>query len=250
MFLEKKIAADLFDGLFEFNTDHQSASTHLLDARKLVKLLKQIGADLRGIVHQMLLLHDVEHCNCTGASQMVAAERCAQHAIDRLEHRTDQHGAHREAIGDAFGHRDQIGTDAGMLMGKELAASAVSALYLIENQDSLVTRTEIAQLAHEVVGRELYAANTLNAFDDDARYIALLQLVLDSLRIVQRKVGDIEILIDGSDDLGIIGDSDRSGSTSVERVLESDDMFLAVVERGQLECIFIGFGSGVDQKSE
>ena len=50
-----------------------------------------------------------------------------------------------------------------MLMSEELAASAVSALYLIENQDSLVTRTEIAQLAHEVVGRELYAADALNA---------------------------------------------------------------------------------------
>jgi hypothetical protein len=34
----------------------------------------------------------------------------------------------------------------------------------------------------------------------------------------------------------------------VERVLESDDMFLAVVERGQLERIFIGFGSRVDQE--
>ena len=51
-------------------------------------------------------------------------------------------------------------------MGEELAAASVAALDFIENQDSVVFRTSLAESMHEFVCRQLDAAYTLYAFDN------------------------------------------------------------------------------------
>ena len=52
---------------------------------------------------------------------------------------------HREPFADAFCHGDDVGFDAVVLMGEELAAASVAALDFIENQDRVVFRTSLAE---------------------------------------------------------------------------------------------------------
>ena len=45
-----------------------------------------------------------------------------------------EHAADRESVGHAFGRGDQVGADAGCLVGEEAARAAVSRLDFVEHQ--------------------------------------------------------------------------------------------------------------------
>ena len=121
------------------------------------------------------------------------------------KHWADEYACHRETIADAFCHGDDVGFDAVVLMGEELAAASVAALDFIENQDRVVFRTSLAESLHEFVCRQLDAAYTLYAFDNHCADISFGQFGLHGFDVVQREVGDVPAVVDGSDDFRIIG---------------------------------------------
>ena len=89
----------------------------------------------------MFLLEDFQDGQCCSTCHMVSPEGSAQLAINGLEGGGDEHSSHRESVADAFGHGNQVGTYAQPLVGKELAASAISALDFITDEEGSVLVT-------------------------------------------------------------------------------------------------------------
>ena len=95
---------------------------------------------------------------------MVAAERGAQLAIDRLEVWRNQHSAHGETVGYTLGYGDDVGLDVKPLVGKELSAATVSALDFVANENGIVLLAESLQPLGKFLRGQFDAANALNAF--------------------------------------------------------------------------------------
>ena len=246
--VEQEAAADFLDGVLELDADHQATATDFLDAGQFEQFADEVVADLLRVVHQMLRFHDVEHGDGSGAGQMVAAEGRAEHPVRRFEHGAYQDRAHREAVGDALGHGDDVRTDAGVLVGEELPATAVAGLDFVENQHRFVLGAERAEVAHELVRRQLDAAHALDALDDDRRDAALAEFGFDGEGVVEREVSNIQSLIDRGDDARVIRYADSRRGAPVEGMLEGEDALLAVVERRELEGVLVRLGTGVDQE--
>ena len=136
---------------------------------------------------------------------MISAESGSELAVNRSKHRTDKYARHRESVAYAFGHGDDVGLDTVVLMGEELAATSVTALDFVQNQYRIVLCTGLAQGLHKLVGGQLYAAYSLNAFDDYSAYIAFRQFGFHCLCIIQREIGNVSAVVDGSNDFGIVG---------------------------------------------
>ena len=84
---------------------------------------------------------------------MVAAESRSKLSVNRSEHRTDKYACHREAVAYTFGYGDDVGFNAVVLVGKELAATSVTALDFIQNQYGIVFGTGFTQGLHKLIGR-------------------------------------------------------------------------------------------------
>ena len=156
------------------------------------------------ILYQVFLLYHIQHGKGGTASQVVSAESGSKLPVYWCKHWADEYACHRETIADAFCHGDDVGFDAVVLMGEELAAASVAALDFIENQDRVVFRTSLAESLHEFVCRQLDAAYTLYAFDNHCADISFGQFDLHGFDVVQREVGDVPAVVDGSDDFRIV----------------------------------------------
>ena len=251
MFLIDKWLTNVLVGDVEFNTNHEAASANVLDmwAVNLLDLLHQVVANLAGVFYQILLFEHVEYGQCSSTCQMVAAKRSAQLSVDGLEVGTDEYGTHGESVGDALSHRDDVGLDAQPLVGKELSASSVTALYLVANQRSTKTLAGISQLLGEIGGSHLDSTYTLDAFQDDRCHTTTRQFANPRLNVVQRKKAYMVIVVDGSYNLWIIGHLDSQRRTSVESMLTRQDALgRGILERCQLQGILVGLSSAVDEK--
>ena len=131
-----------------------------------------------GILHEVFCLEHVEHGQRSRTSQMVAAKGGTQLSIDGLELWCDQYGSHRESVGDALGHGDDVGTDAQPLVSEELTASSVAALDLVADQDRAVLLAGSGQSLCKLLSREFDAAHTLDALQDHSAHITLCQFCL------------------------------------------------------------------------
>ena len=65
-------------------------------------------------------------------------------------------------------------------------------------------RTGLAESLHEFVCRQLDASYALYAFDDHRTDISFGQFGLHGFGVVQREIGDVSAVIDGSDDFRIV----------------------------------------------
>ena len=180
--------------------------------------------------------------------QIVAAERGAEHALGRLEDGRNQHAANREAVGHALGHGDDVGQNAGRFVGEEAARAAVSALDLIQNQHRAVLGAQAAQLLQESGLRDVDAAHALYALDDDARHVALGQLALHGLGIVQVHEGDALPCVERRHDFRIVRHRHRARRAPVEALAEGHHTVAAGVERCQLDGVLVGLGARVDKE--
>ena len=117
-------------------------------------------------------------------------------------------------------------------MGKELAAAAISRLYLIDDEHGGGVGTYLAQLTQEIVRGQLYAANALYALDDHGAHIAPGQLATHGLDVVEGKIDDLESVIYRRNDFGIVGHIHGGRRTAVERVRKRD----------------VGFGARIDEE--
>ena len=71
----------------------------------------------------------------TSSTAKAAAQASrAELAVAGLDVRGDEHGAHGEAVGDALGTGDDIGADAGILVGEETSRAAVAALDFVADE--------------------------------------------------------------------------------------------------------------------
>ena len=172
---------------------------------QLFEAFHQVVAHLTGILHQLLLLHHVEHgqSGCTG--QMVAAKGGAELSVFGLEVGRDEHGSHGETVADALGTGDEVGTDAEPLVGKEASAAAVAALNLIGDEHSTIVMAELLQPLGKLLTHELNAAHALDALDDAGADIALGQFLPPGLQIVEGQIGGVAVGVDGGDDLRVVG---------------------------------------------
>ena len=116
---------------------------------------------------------------------MVAAEGGAQLTVDGLELGTDEHRRHREAVADALGHGDHVGADAGVLVGEEPSAAAVSALDFVEDEDGARRRALLPQCLHEGRVGHLDATHALDSFNNHGADVALAKLGAHGFRVVQ-----------------------------------------------------------------
>ena len=210
--------------------------------------LQQEVAHARGILHQTLPLHDVEHGKSRRTGQMVAAESGAQLPVDRLELRRDEHAAHGETVADAFGHGDDVGPHAEMLVGEEAAGTAVAALYLVADEHRARLVARLAQALHEFRRGQADAAHALDALDDDGAHIALGQFPAEGLQVVEGQVSDMPVGVDGRDNLGIVRGLHRQRRAPMEGFLKGEHPGAPVVEAGQFQGVLVGLGAGVDEK--
>ena len=244
--------AHLAMGDVEHGTRHESAATHLDDMLRLLLQLAQSGeqifAHLMGIVHQMLLLEDVEHSQGGGTCQMVASEGGAELALHRLEARRDEHARHGEAVAYALGHGDEVGAYAEPLVGKELTAAAVATLYLVADEDGAVAVASLEQTLGKLGCSHIQSAHALDALDDAGSHVALGEFGFPCLQVVEGQEGGMSVGIDGGIVFGDVGHLDGERGAAVEGLAGSEHAGASGLERCQLERVLIGFGARVDKE--
>ena len=143
---------------------------------------------------------------------------------------------------------NHVRADAGVLVGEELAAAAVSALDFVEDEDGARCRALLPQCLHESRVGHLDAAHALDALDNHGTHVALAKLGTHGFRVVQGQVGDVSASIDRGDDFRVVCHLHGQGCASVEGLGEADDACPSVVEGGQLQRVLVGFRAAVDEK--
>ena len=209
----------------------------------LLEFANKILAHLMRILYEMLVLHDVEHGESSCASQMVAAERSAEHAIDWFELGRDNHGTHWETIADTLGAGDDVGTNAEPLVGEELATTSVAALYLIADEHRAILLAGCLQTLGKLLIDHTYAANTLYALDDASGNVALGKLALPCLKVVEGQIGHVAAIVDGRNNLGIVGHLNRQRRTTVERFLCRQHTCATGMERSELQSVLVSLSA-------
>lgn len=110
-----------------------------------------------------------------------------------------------EAVGDAFGHGDEVGTDVQPLVGEEFPAAAVAALYLVADEYGAMLLAGLTQALGKIFFHQTDATYALDAFEYTGAHVALGQLFFPSAEVVKGKVGDMVVGIHRGDDLGVVG---------------------------------------------
>ena len=205
-------------------------------------------AHLVCVLHKVLFLHDVEHSESRRASHVVAAKRGAELAVDGLDVRRNEHGTHGEAVADALCHGYDVGTDAEPLVCEELTATAISALYLIANEECAVALAGCLKTLCKLGGGHAYAAHALYALKNHGCHVALVELLLPRLKVVEGQVGNMSAVVDGRYDLRVVCHLHRQRCATVERLLCRQHARAAGLERGELQRVLVGLGTRVDEE--
>ena len=179
---------------------------------------------------------------------MIAAEGRTQLSVDGLERRTDQHGSHREAVGDALGHGDDIRTDVEPLVSEELTASSVATLYLVADQDRPILLAGSSQTLGKFLCGEFDAAHALDTLQNYSTDITLCQLRLPRRQVVHRQIGHVAVVVDGGDDLWIVRHLHSQTCTAMESLLAREHPCPAVSKRCQFQGILVGLGTAIDEE--
>ena len=178
VFVGEQSLAHIFIWNIEFDTYHEPSSTYVNDMRKacLFNLGNQVVASGESIVGEMFALHHLCGGYRCGAGEMVSSEGGAQLSVSGNELWRDEHGSHRESVGDALRHGDDVGAHAEPLMGEEPSAAAVAALYLVTDEHRAMLATSGLQSLHELGRGEFYATNTLYALNNHRAHVAFFYL--------------------------------------------------------------------------
>ena len=241
----EELLADGRDGLIELDANHETAATHLFDAVALGHIVQEVFADGGRVLLEILVTIDIGDGYCSSHAEVVAAESGAEHAFDGLELRTDEDTAYGEAIGYALGHGDEVGLDAGSLMGEESTSASVATLDLIEDENRAMSMAEGEEVLEELIVGDIDTAATLDALDDDGRNIVFLNVLGDGGDVVQLSPKNLVLEVERGVDFRIVGDGNSSAGTAVEAVAESDDLATTSMERREFEAVLVGLGSAV-----
>ena len=130
-----------------------------------------------------------------------------------------------------------------MLVGKELPRASIATLDLIADEDGARLVAQFAQSLHELSSDQTDSSHTLDALDDAARHIALAQLSLPGWQVVEGQVGGMPIVVDGCNDLGVVGDLDSQAGPAMKGFLQREDTLAACVETGQFHRVLVGLST-------
>ena len=200
------------------------------------------------ILYQVLFLKDIEHGERCSTCKVVATEGCAKLTIYRLKLRRYQYATHRETVADALSYGNHIRTNAEPLVSEELTATAIATLYLVADEHGTILLASSLQTLCKLWSNHVATTYALNGFDDTSANIALSKFLLPSLKVVDRKIGDMTISVDRSDNLRIVRYLNGKRSTTMEGFLYREHASSAVGERSQLQCILVSFGTRVDEE--
>jgi hypothetical protein len=135
-------------------------------------------------------------------------------------------GAHREAAANALGAGEDVGLDAVMLVGVELAGARDAALHLVESEHEVVLVAKAPEAGHEFLAGGADAALPLHRLDEKAgggvinRSLRRGEIVeLDHLKTFQQGCEAVA-------QLGLIGGADRRHGAAVKGVGEGDQLVL------------------------
>ena len=137
-------------------------------------------------------------------------------SVNGLEFGRNQHGTHGESVGNAFGHRDDVGTNAKPLVCKELATAAITTLDFVANQDGSVFLAGSSQSLGKFCCCHLDTTNTLNNFQNYSADIILSQFCLPCRKVIHGQISDVIVIVDRRYNLRIIGYFHSQRCTSVE----------------------------------
>ena len=210
--------------------DQQPFAAHLGDHRGVAVLdlgqpLLEQQRVLLDLVEKAVGQHHVEHRVAAGHRQRIAAEgravRAGGHALGRF--RRGKAGADRKAAAERLGDRHDVGRDAGVLIGEQIAGAAHAALDLVEDQQQAVVVAQLAQGAQERVRHHAHAALADDRLDEDAGGLAARSPSSQPrdrrrhlVETVDRRPEAVEIFF-------VSGGGNRRQRAAVERAFEGDD---------------------------
>ena len=128
-------------------------------------------------------------------------------------------------------------------MGEELAATSVATLYLVADEHRAVLLASCMQTLGKLLIDHTYATNTLYALDDASGNVALGKLALPCIKVVEGQIGDVTAVVDGRDNLGIVGHLNRQRRTTVERFLCRQHTCATGVERSELQSVLVSLSA-------
>ena len=115
-------------------------------------------------------------------------------------------------------------------MGEELARAAVAALYFVTDKHGAILLAGGLQSLCEFGGSHAYAAHALYALEDTCAHITFGKFVFPCLQVVERQIGDVVVVVDGGDDLRVVGHFHCQRCAAVEGFLCGKHASAAVVE--------------------
>src|SRR4051812_16201438 len=104
---------------------------------------------------------------------MVTTKSSTQHAISRLYFRRYADSPNREAITHSFGHGIYIGINTRKIMRVEFTGTAVTTLYTISYENSVMLIAKRSYFLQETFRCNLYTAHALYAFDNYCGYFVI-----------------------------------------------------------------------------
>ena len=89
-------------------------------------------------------------------------------------------------------------------MCEELARAAVATLYLVGDEQRAVTLAGCLKTLCKLGCGHAYAANALYALKNHGCHVALVELLLPRLKVVEGQVGNMSAVVDGRYDLRVV----------------------------------------------
>ena len=145
------------DAFGQFHTNHQPEPAHFLEhigmgIDELLNAAGQMVAEGDGVLCEAIALDDLQRLERVRTDQRRAAKRravCAR-AEDVLQRFTGPNGAHRQAGGEALGHRTGVRRKVRMLghdglPSEKVAGAEMAALHFVEQQQQVAFVTQRPQ---------------------------------------------------------------------------------------------------------
>jgi hypothetical protein len=235
------------------DADDQPVSADLLDLRALdgLQVLHPAGSQVAGVLHQLVLLHDVYDGASGCGYQRVASEGrpvgAGGHDLGDLL--GGRHGADGGASAQGLRHGDYVGHHAEVLDAEPLPGAPDAGLHLVDDHERSLVVALVADGLEELLRCGAHAALALDGLDYDGCDV-LPDHALDGLGVpvlvVLERLADQGL--EGVLVLLLAGGPQRGGRAAVEPVQGGHDLLLAGVAHGELQGALVGLSTAVDEQ--
>src|SRR5216683_2799863 len=242
----------------QLDGDPEAAATDFADVRadNLSEAVEEESAEFGGAFGEALFDEDLEGGAGDGAGHGVAAEGAAvvaraQDAEDLA--RGEDCGDGIETASEGFADDEDVGGDALVHVGEELAGAAEAGLDLVGHEEDAVLLADGCGLCEEAVGRDEDAGLSLDGLDEEGAGVGCDGLA-EGLGVAEGD--DLEAGQEGAEAFAVLvvgGEADDGDGAAVEVVGADDDLGLVGGDSldgvaplaGDLEGGLDGLGAGV-----